>query len=357
MVFDYSWLVILALSIYTMSLPEVSQQAPFWITGTIVAVLFFCSALVHELAHALVSAKTGVRVTSIRPLIFGGVTQAESGPSNGRQEFLIALAGPTTSMAVGMMFFGVYTYSILTGQARLAGGMAAGLALINIFLLSLFNLIPGFPLDGGRLLRAFLWDRWGDMARATRVVSQIGSGFAVFLIIFGILLFFTARGLILGLWMFFTGLIMKQSAIGNYQGVMLKQALGGVPVRQIMTENVVTVDWLLSIQELVDNYIYRHHFTHFPVFNRDEFVGMVSIHGVKTLSKDLWVFKQVRDIMTPIEFVPCLLPMDDAGEALSRMAAGDSSPMPVVEDGRLMGLVTRNDILDFFKIKSDLEIA
>jgi CBS domain-containing protein len=138
---------------------------------------------------------------------------------------------------------------------------------------------------------------------------------------------------------------------------MLKRALGGVQIRQIMTENIVAVDWLLSIQELVQSYIYKHQFTHFPVFNRDEFIGMVSLDGVKAVSKDLWVFKQVRDIMTPLELVPCLQPTDDAAEALSRMVSGDIGRMPVVEDGRLMGIVTRRDIMNFFKIKSDLGIA
>jgi len=343
-----------------MSLPEVTQQYPgqnFWAVGAIAAALFFASALVHVLAHSFVAVKNGVRITSVRPLIFGGVERASTDPQNGRQEFLIAVAGPAASMALGMFFLGVYSFSLVSPGAKPAGGIALGLALVNILLLAAFNLIPGFPLDGGRILRAFLWDRWNDMARATRVVSQLGNGFAVFLIIFGILLFLTVKGLILGLWLIFTGLIMKQSAIGNYQGIMLKRALGGVQIRQIMTENIVAVDWLLSIQELVQSYIYKHQFTHFPVFNRDEFIGMVSLDGVKAVSKDLWVFKQVRDIMTPLELVPCLQPTDDAAEALSRMVSGDIGRMPVVEDGRLMGIVTRRDIMNFFKIKSDLGIA
>jgi CBS domain-containing protein len=150
---------------------------------------------------------------------------------------------------------------------------------------------------------------------------------------------------------------MKQSAVGSYQGVMLKRALVGVQVRQIMTENIVSVDWLLSIEELVHSYMYRHQFTHFPVFNRDEFVGMVSLDGVKSISKELWGFKQVRDIMTPLELVACLKPTDDVSEALSRMVSGDIGRMPVVENGQLKGIVSRRDIMNFFKIKSDLGVA
>jgi CBS domain-containing protein len=150
---------------------------------------------------------------------------------------------------------------------------------------------------------------------------------------------------------------MKQSAAGSYQAVMVRRALAGVQVQQIMTENVVTVDWLTSVDQLVQDYVYKHQFTNFPVLNRDELVGMVSLEAVKTTSKDLWGFKQVRDIMVPIELVPCLKPTDDATEALSRMIAGDIGHMPVVDSGRLMGIVSRRDIMNLFKIKSDLGAA
>jgi CBS domain-containing protein len=150
---------------------------------------------------------------------------------------------------------------------------------------------------------------------------------------------------------------MKQSAVGSYQAVMMKRALSGVSVQQVMTQNVVTVDWLMPIDQLVNDYIYKHQFTNFPVFNRDEFFGMVSLEGVKTISKDLWGFKQVRDIMTPVELVACLSPAEDAGAALSRMIASDIGCMPVVEDGFLKGIVSRRDILNLFKIKSDLGAA
>jgi Zn-dependent protease/predicted transcriptional regulator len=360
---DYSWLIIFFLAIYTsagFSLPQSHQQYTThqqWIMGTVVAVLFFISILLHELAHSFVAIKNGIRITSIRLLIFGGLAQATSEPKNGRQEFLIALAGPATSMALGIFFWAIF-FSIyaISNNITATATVAFMLGLANT-LLALFNLIPGFPLDGGRILRAFLWDHWNDMTRATKVVSQFGNAFALFLIIFGFLLFLMYQNFVLALWIVFVGLFMKQSAVGSFQGVMLRRTLSGVQVRQIMTENIVSVDWLLSIEELVQNYIYRHQFTHFPVFNRDEFIGMVSLDGVKTISKDLWGFKQVRDIMTPLEFVPCLKPTDDANEALSKMVSGDIGRMPVVEDGQLRGIVSRRDIMNFFKIKSDLGAA
>ena len=150
---------------------------------------------------------------------------------------------------------------------------------------------------------------------------------------------------------------MKQSALGSFQAVMLQRSLSGVKVRQIMTENVVSVDWLLPVEELVRDYIYKHQFTNFPVFNRDEFIGMVSLEGVKTVAKDLWAFKQVRDIMIPIELVQCLRPDEDAAEAWAKMSSSDIGRMPVVEDEKLIGIVTRRDIMNLFKIKSDLDAA
>ena len=368
-VVDYSWLIVFFLVIYTMDMaviamaqiffpniqPQFSKQQ-YWVMGAVSGVLFFLSILVHELAHSFVAIKQGLRVQSIRLLIFGGLSQAESEPKTGRQEFLIALAGPAASMALGMFFLIILSYYTAMNRLTPTAGIAFWLTTVNI-LLAIFNMLPGFPLDGGRVLRAFLWDHWDDMARATRVVSQLGNALAIFLIILGILQFLVTQSLISGLWLIFIGLFMKQSAVGSYHGVMLKRALGGVQVRQIMAENVVTVDWLLPVEELVQNYIYRHQFTHFPVFNRDELTGMVSLDGVKGISKDLWAFKQVRDIMTPIEFVPCLKPTDDASEALSRMVSGDIGRMLVVEDGRLVGIVSRRDIMNFFKIKSDLGVA
>lgn len=359
-VVDYSWLIVFFLVAYTLAVSYFPKNqlnysaTQYWMMGAAGAALFFCSVLVHELAHSLVAIKYGLRVATVRLLIFGGVSDASSEPQSGKQEFLIALAGPVASMTLGML--SLVMFVVLPDKVTPLAGMAWIMAWANI-VLALLNLIPGFPLDGGRILRAFLWDHWSDMPRATRVVGQVGNGFALFLIIFGILQFLVTQSIVSGLWFIFIGLFMKQSATGNYQAVMLRNALSGVQVRQIMTENMVTVDWLTSIDELIKNYIYKHQFTQFPVFNRDEFVGMVSLEEVKTVSRELWIFKQVRDVMTPLHLIPCLTPSDDAAEALSRMASHNMIRMPVVEDGALKGIVSREDILKFFRIKSDLGVA
>jgi Zn-dependent protease/predicted transcriptional regulator len=361
-ILDYSWFVIFFLLMYTMAegyFPQIHlnlAKSQYWIIGTVIALLFFLSVLAHELAHCYVAIKHGIKVKSVRLLFFGGLTEVSSEPKTGRHEFLIALAGPAMSMALGAAFFSLWMYSVQTGSQPYLAGVAEWLGFLNVAL-AVFNFIPGFPLDGGRILKAILWDRWNDSGRATKVVSQIGNGFAFFLIVFGVLQFIATRSMISGLWFVFIGLFMKQSALGSYQAVMLQRALSGVKVRQIMTENVVTVDWLLSLDELVREYIYKHQFTNFPVFNRDEFVGMVSLEGVKTVAKDLWAFKQVRDIMVPVELVHCLKPTEDATEAWAKMASNDTGRMPVMENDKLVGIVTRRDIMNLFKIKSDLDAA
>lgn len=359
---DYSWFIIFFLVVYSMAesyFPpaEKFRSTPqYWLMGITAASLFFLSVLAHELAHSLVALRQGIRVHSIRLFIFGGLAQISSEPKSGRNEFLIALAGPATSMAIGLASWFFYVFLLLGGSYQPLAAMALNLAIAN-FGLALFNMIPGFPLDGGRILRAILWDRWNDLTRATKTVSQIGNAVALSLILLGVVLLFFTQLMIGGLWVVFIGLFMKQSAVGSYQAAVLKEALSGVQIRQIMTENVVAVDWLKSLEELVKDYVYRFQFTSFPVFDRDEFMGMVSLSDVRTVPKELWGFKQVRDVMTPADHVLSLGPTDDATEALSRMASADVGRMPVLEDGHLVGIVSRRDIMNLFKIKSDLGLT
>jgi len=356
---DYSWFIVFFLVLYTMAegyFPRTQSYlstAQYWIMGFAAALLLFASVLLHEVAHSLVALRQGIHVRSIRLFIFGGIAHIASEPQSGRHEFLIALAGPATSMLLAVLFGMTYTAAVLGGHHGPIGGVAGYLASANL-LLALFNMIPGFPLDGGRILRAILWDRWNDSTRATKVVSRIGSGFALFLIFLGLIQLFFAASIIAGLWAIFIGLFMKQAAHGSYQAMVIRESLAGIQVRQVMTENIVSVDCFLSIDELVRDYIYKYHFKHLPVFNQDDIVGMVSLFQIKGVARELWAFKQVRDIMTPIEQVARLKPTDDANEALTRMVAEDLGRMPVMEDGRLVGIVSRRDILNLFKIRADL---
>jgi len=358
-VIDYSWFIVFLLIVYVAAegaFPrshDRSSAVEYWLMGLVFALLYFASVLIHELAHSLVARRHGIEVKSIRLLFFGGLAQISSEPKTSKHEFLIALAGPAASVAVAFLFGAVWLLLLLAGAWSPAAVVAAYLASANL-ILALFNMIPGLPLDGGRVLRALLWDRWDDPGRATKVVSRLGNAFALFLILFGVLQFLVWQNLVGGLWSVLIGLIMKQAAFGSYQAAVLREALSGTPVAQIMTENVTAVDRLASVEELVRNYIYRHQCTHLPVCSESEVVGMVSLEQVKNVPRELWAFKQVRDIMTPIDQVPRLKPTDDAAEALNRMISEDAGRMPVMEEGRLLGILSRRDIMDFVKIRTDL---
>jgi Zn-dependent protease len=361
-IIDYSWFVIFFLVIYSMAesyFPQTQTSrttAEYWIMGVVAAVLVFLSVLAHELAHSLVALRQGIQVLSIRLFIFGGVAQVSAEPKSGRHEFLIALAGPACNMLIGSALGMPALVLYLAGVHGPAAAVAAYVGVANISL-AVFNMIPGFPLDGGRILRAILWDRWGDLTRATKAASRIGNAAALSMILLGAFLLLFTRAPVTGLWFIFIGLIMKQSAVGSYQAALLREALAGISIRDIMTREVVSIDWLVSLQELVQDYIYRHQFTSFPVFDRDEFVGMVSLSDVRAVPKELWAFKQVRDVMTPADRLQTLQPSDDATEALARMVSADVGRMPVLDEGRLVGIVSRRDIMNLFKIKSDLGLA
>jgi len=364
---DYSWFVVFFLLAFSMAeryFPEAHKgysRAQYWLMGAAVALLVFASILAHELAHSLVAAKKGVQVRSVRLFIFGGLAEGASEPEDGRAEFLVALAGPAASMLLGMAFLGAAVAA--AGSAMWtasppgpASGIAFGVALAN-FGLAVFNLMPGFPLDGGRILRAFLWDRWNDLPRATQAVGRVGGAFALSLIVFGVLQMVFARNYVFGLWFVFVGFFMRRAAGARGAFTVVKTALAGAPVRQVMKEDVVAADWLLSVQEFVDGYLNKYPFTDFPVLNRDELVGMVSLEDVRQVEERLRAFKQVRDVCVPVEQVVCLAPEDDLGKALDLMAGSGVDCMPVTEDGRFLGLVSRRDILDYFKPKSDVGTA
>ncbi len=358
-VVDYSWiamfLAVLLLTESSFAQLYPGYSAPFyWAIGAIVSILVFVFVLVHELARSAAAIKLGQRVTGVRLHIFGGLSHIAPESLSGRTEFLIALAGWSVTVTLGCLCLAVYAYFWVLENVHPLRGVAAYLTAAN-FILAALHMIPGFPLDGGSVLRAILWDRWNDVGRATRVVSRIGNSLALFCIIFGILQFIVSQSLFSGL-LFVVGLFMKQSAVRDGRSGMQRDALANVRVRQVMNENVIAVDWLVSVEELVREYMLKYRLTHFPACDREEVVGMASIDGVKSVPKDLWTFKQVRDIMIPMESMAVTGPESDAAEVLKQMDSVKIECMPVMENGRLAGIVSRHDIAKHVRIKSDLEI-
>ena len=355
---DYSWLVIFALVTWSLAggffpkeYPGLTSQA-YWIMGAFAAILLFLCVLLHELSHSYIAQKSGIAVPRITLFLFGGVAQIAEEPKNPKIELNVAVAGPICSLLLALLFW-ILSKSVLVSSNVQFLAIFEYLAFINIAL-AIFNLVPGFPLDGGRILRAYLWDRWGDVRKATHTVSRIGSGFGIGLIIFGLINFFLGN-FIGGIWLVFIGMFLNQASKSGYRMTLAKDALTGVKVRDIMTSKVNSVPASISINELVDKYFHHYIFVCFPVVDeRGELLGLVSLKQVKDVPKELWDQKTVNDIMMRNSDFNILSPDDDALKAVNLIMRNDLGRAPVVERRKLVGIITRRDIMTFLSIKYEL---
>jgi Zn-dependent protease/CBS domain-containing protein len=355
---DYSWLVIFALVTWSLAGGFFPKEYPgltslaYWIMGAFAAILLFLCVLLHELSHSYVAQKSGIAVPRITLFIFGGVAQIAEDPKNPKIELNIAVAGPICSLLLALLFW-ILSKSVLVSSNIQLLAIFEYLAFINIAL-AVFNLVPGFPLDGGRILRAYLWDRWGDMRKATHTVSRIGSGFGIGLIILGLINFFLGN-FIGGIWLVFIGMFLNQASKSGYRMTLAKDALTGVKVRDIMTSKVTSVPASISLNELVNKYFHQFIFICFPVVNEEgELLGLVSLRQVKDVPKELWDQKTVGDIMMRNSDFNILSPDDDALRAVNLIMRNDLGRAPVVERRKLVGIITRRDIMTFLSIKYEL---
>ncbi len=326
----------------------------YLLVATLSALLLFGSVLAHELSHSVVAKRAGIDVPQITLFIFGGVAQIAQEPESARIEFRVAVAGLLMSLFLAALFWIIARVGLAADWAAIVNGMFYYLALINV-LLAIFNSVPGFPLDGGRILRAYLWQRWKNLLRATRAAARVGSGFGIFLILIGFLEFFRGN-LIGGIWLVLIGMFLQQSARAGYEMTALRDALAGVKVRELMSSNVVTVDESLTLNQLVQDFVYRYRYISFPVLRGDRLVGMVSINHVKEVPREQWDTTTVGQIMVPVEQLDLIDPEADSVEALGLMVRKDVGRLPVARDGRLVGILSRRDIMNLFRIRSDIGI-
>jgi len=355
---NYSWFIIFGLIVWSLAqgyFPQMRPDLPlmtYWFMGLITALLLFISVLLHELSHSYVALASGIGIQGITLFIFGGLARISREPSDARTEFKIAIAGPATSLALALIF-----WLSSRGVDFLLPGSVISSIFYYLFLINgilvVFNLIPGFPLDGGRLLRAYIWNRTGNLKKATRIASRVGKGFALLLIFVGFVNIITGR-LLDGIWFAFIGMFLQQAANESYRSVVLQQALEGVKVRDLMTRDVITVGEGVSIKELVDQYFFRYRHASFLVVSGEELRGIITLREVKKLPREEWAFRQVKDIMEHISSETVLHPDEGAVDALRKMTTDKKGRLPVVEDGRLKGILARGDIMSLFKVKRDL---
>ena len=354
----YTWFVVLGLVVWSLAVKTFPQMYPdfsrvtIWLVSIVAALVLFVSVLLHELSHSLVANRMGLGIRGITLFIFGGVAHLGKEPDDPGTEFKVAIAGPACSLALAVLFFVAYFVLFLEYGKTPIVAVLEYLWYANAALV-VFNLVPGFPLDGGRLLRAILWKRSKDIRRATRIASLFGRGFAILLIVAGLFEIFVTRDLS-GIWLVLIGMFLQQAAEGSYQQVLMRNALSGVRVRQTMTTDVVYVGTRLTLVELVESFFFKYRFNSFPVVDGQSLVGMIDLEQVKHVPREEWHAVTVSQVMTPISEELVLRPEDDAVDALTKMLKSGWGMLPVAEGDRLLGILTRRDVMTLLKIKTDL---
>jgi Zn-dependent protease/CBS domain-containing protein len=364
---DLSWFIIAVLIAWTLAehtfpalvgyLEPVAGSAgattgEYWLMGIVGALLLFASVLLHELSHAVVAREFGIEMRGITLFIFGGVAEMTDEPPNAQSEFQVAIAGPVASLLLAFLFAGL-AWGTFAAELPLAlVAVSAYLALLNA-VLAIFNLVPAFPLDGGRVLRSALWYVWNDLKRATRITSFLGSGFGVLLIVLGVI--GVLSGDLFSVWWVLIGLFVRNAAQMSYQQLLLRRVLEGEPVSQFMHPDPVTVPRHISVQELVEEYVYRHHFKMFPVVDDGRLVGCITTRQIKELPQDEWDRTSVGAVALRCTDDNTIGPDADAMGALSTMSRSGLSRLMVVDGERLVGILSLKDLLDFFSLKIELE--
>jgi Zn-dependent protease/CBS domain-containing protein len=355
---DISWIVIAVLITWSLAkgffpyyYPDLSETAYWWM-GIAGAMGLFLSVVLHELSHSLVARRYGLTMKGITLFIFGGVAEMPEEPHNPKTEFLMAVAGPASSLALGAVFYGLR----VLGGGILSVYMDAVLwylALINV-VLAVFNMLPAFPLDGGRVFRAALWKWKNNIKWATRTASRIGSFFGLLIIFTGIMniVYGNLTG---GIWWFLIGMFLRNASEVSYKQLMTREALSGESVEHFMVRDPVSAPPSLSVQELVDDYIYRHHFKMFPVAEDGNIAGCITTRQIKEIPREAWSSTKVGDIARECSGDNTVSPDEDAVKAMSIMNQTGNSRLMVVDRGKLVGVITLKDILRFLSVKVDLE--
>ncbi|MCK4547109.1 MAG: site-2 protease family protein [Candidatus Eisenbacteria sp.] len=360
---DTSWLIIFALVLVTLSgqyFPHVrpARSVPLhWFLGIITTILFFSSVLAHELAHSLVAIRQGESVRSITLFLFGGVAEITKEPDEPAKEFVMAIAGPVTSVALGGVFLLIWW---LTRGVWLSAAAVSGWLMQMNFVLAVFNLVPGYPLDGGRILRSIIWKLTGDIGKATRAASRVGQVFAILLMGLGVYIlvdsFRQGEGSLGGIWLVMIGWFLHSAAVRGYEQVRMREILSRTRVEQVMSRNLPWVPLALTLQSLIHDYVLAGLGRAFLVGDGAVLEGIVCLSDVKKVETRRWSRTPVGEVMMPSEKLLLANPRDSLEQVLGRMAARGCAQVPVVEGNRVIGLISRQEIVDLFKTKPEVDM-
>jgi Zn-dependent protease/CBS domain-containing protein len=359
----YSWFIIAALIAFSLG-EQFHQTNPSWGPGRIwgtallTAALFFVTLLLHELSHSLVAQAHGMKVKEITLFALGGVSQIESDAPDAKTEFWMAIAGPAASLIIG---FGCLALAAGLGWhpwSEPQTGVTAvlvWLGYINV-LLGVFNMIPGYPLDGGRVFRAIVWAVTKNVDRSTRIAARIGQLVAFLFIFYGVWSFFRGAGFD-GLWMAFIGWFLLEAAQSSYAQVEITAAFQGMRVSEVMSRDGVIVNPSVSLRELVDNYVLRAGQRCFAVEDGGCFMGLITLRDVGAIPRDRWDNTTVREVMRSLEDLHTITPDTPVLDALKLMTANDVNQLPVVANGTLQGTVTRSHLMQLLQAHSELQLS
>ncbi len=355
---NYSWLVIfilltwaLAFFYFPVTYPQLSRVTQI-IMGIVTSLLFFGSVVFHELLHSIVARHYGLPIEAINLWIFGGVSELAEEPRTPAIEFWMSIAGPLSSFFLAGIF-ALATYLGALARAQPVVGVAFYLAFINAFL-GVFNLLPGFPLDGGRVLRSAIWYYTGDYRRATRIATTGGRVVAYSMILIGFLAVFS--GAFTGLWLVFLGWFLLQAASSSYEQMILRQALEKVTVSEAMESNPATVSEELPLTELVSDYFMRYSWSALPVVDEaNRPVGLVTVRKVRRIPRDRWENLTVSQAMIPISEEITAKPGDTIYQVLPKLENRSGGRLLVVENDHLAGLLTRDDVRKVIRARMELE--
>ncbi len=354
----YSWFIVfllvtvlLATAYFPQGYPDWST-ATYWGIGVVTSILFFISVLAHELAHSVVARSAGIPVRVITLFIFGGVSRIEKEPDEPGVELRVALAGPLTSLAISGVFWAIWAG--VAGINEPVGALAFWLGFINA-VLAAFNLIPGFPLDGGRVLRAVLWWRSRSLLNATKTASNVGRGVGYLFIFAGIGLIFWGY-LLNGVWIAFIGWFLQNAAGASYRQMALQSVLRGHKVSEVMTRDCPSISADMSLEQLINEYVLGKGRRCFPVVDDGRVLGLATVNDLRKAPRESWHSRSVSEVMTPYDHLRWVGPGDELTSALQTMTSEDVNQLPVMENGRIVGMVGRDSLLSFIQLRSALGV-
>ncbi len=321
-----------------------------WTVAVAITLVFFLSTFVHEASHAIVARRYGIRVDGMTLFVFGGVSSLSHEPRDSRQEFWIAIVGPFTSFGLSVIFTAGYFGLRLLDDG--AAAICGTLAILNL-LIGLFNVIPGFPLDGGRIMRSAFWAKHHSLVNATRAASNISMFVAYGMMAAGIVMFFTAS-IVSGIWLLLIGIFLRVASAESYEQVFLDMVLRGVPASSVARQDYVTVPPDMMLTELVEENVLAGYGRCFPIVVGDELIGLVTLHDVRAVQRENWDTTSVFRVMTPFVDLRSVTLLADVPAVLSLMAAADINQVPLLDGRTLLGLIHRSDVIRYIQTRQEM---